>query len=286
MRERSFKSFAKINISLAVTEHRSDGYHELDSIMVPIELHDSIIISGLNTAHDHFITVDDFECKLGHFNLVGNCIDALGKKYKFNNKFRVYIHKNIPMQAGLGGGSSNAACTMKAVTEMLKLNVTSEEIIKLATPFGADIPFFVDCKPARANGIGEKLTPIEIKNDYYVVLVKPKAGCSTKEIFALVDSKPYKKVDIDNVVKALKEGDDDLLAKSMGNSLEDAAIELVPEIKSIKEMLYEHGFKIVGMSGSGSTVFALTQDKSFAKKVAVELENKTDYFVEFTKIIK
>lgn len=286
MKEKSFKSFAKINISLCVKEHRKDGYHELDSIMVPIELHDSLIISSLSVAHDHFITVDDFESNLGHFNLVGNCIDALAKEFKFNNKFRVYIHKNIPMQAGLGGGSSNAAFTMKAVCQMLKINASNEQLIKIATPLGADIPFFIEAKPARANGIGEKLSPIEIKNDYYVVLVKPKAGCSTKEIFALLDSKQYKQVDIDNVVKALKEGDDELLAASMGNSLEEAAIQLVPEIKQIEETLRNKGIKIVGMTGSGSTVFGLSTDRALIKNVALELEDTTDYFVEYTKIIK
>ena len=284
MSTRSVKSFAKINISLRVVSKRSDGYHELDSLMLPIELHDSIIISNLPGSLDNFVTVDDFSNGVSHYNVAAGAIDTLAKKYGFSNKFRVYIHKVIPMQAGLGGGSSNAAFTLKAVNSMLKLNASDEELMELAAPLGADIPFFIKCQPSRAKGIGEKLEPLEIKNNYYCLIVKPTCGCSTKEVFAIADKSEYKPVDIDTVVKALKEGDDDLLAESIGNSLEDAAISLVPEIKQIKDTLKAAGLKIVLMSGSGSTVFALSTDQSLIKKVAKQLEDK--YLVEVTKVIK
>lgn len=280
---KSIKSFAKINISLDVVSKKSNGYHELDSVMLPIELHDSIIIEPLYKSNDNFVTVDDFSNGLVHYNLATSAIESLAKKYGFTTKFRVYIHKNIPMQAGLGGGSSNAAFTLKAVNEMLKLNASEQELIELATPLGADIPFFIPCVPSRCNGIGEELHPIEVKNNYHVLLVKPNVGCSTKEVFAIADSLPYKHVKVDNVIKALKEGDDDLLAASIGNSLEEAAIKLVPEIQQIKQTLFDRGFKIVLMSGSGSTVFALSTDSSLIKKVAKELDDH--YFVEVTKVI-
>ena len=284
MGTRSIKSYAKINISLRIVSKRADGYHELDSVMVPIELHDSIIISTLKNSGDNFVTVDDFSNGLIHYNLASTGINALAKKYGFSTKFRVYIHKVIPMQAGLGGGSSNAAFTMKAVNSMLKLNASDEEIIELAAPLGADIPFFVKCVPARCKGIGEIMEPIEIKNNYSVLIVKPANGCSTKEVFAIADKKDYVPVDIDTVIKALKEGDDDLLASVVGNSLEEAATSLVPEIKQIKEALKAAGFKIVLMSGSGSTVFALSTDTALVKKVARSLEDK--YTVEVTRVIK
>ena len=189
MSTKSVKSFAKINVSLRVVSKRSDGYHELDSLMLPIELHDSIIISTLKNSYDNFVTVDDFSNGLIHYNLASSAINALSKKYGFSTKFRVYIHKVIPMQAGLGGGSSNAAFTMKAVCSMLKLNPTDEELMELAAPLGADIPFFIRCLPARAHGIGEILEPLEIKNNYYCLIVKPTSGCSTKEVFAIADKK-------------------------------------------------------------------------------------------------
>lgn len=284
MATKSVKSYAKINVSLRVVSKRSDGYHELDSLMLPIELHDSLIISTLKNSYDNFVTIDDFSNGLIHYNLASSSIQALAKKYGFDTKFRVYIHKVIPMQAGLGGGSSNAAFTLKTVNQMLKLGATDEELMELAAPLGADIPFFIKCEPSRAKGIGEKLQPLEIKNNYHCLIVKPTTGCSTKEVFAIADKEPYKAVDIDTVVKALKEGDDDLLAESMGNSLEDAAMSLVPEIKQIKEALRNMGLKIVMMSGSGSAVFALSTDASLIKKAAKQLEDK--YLVEITKVIK
>ena len=284
MSTKSIKSFAKINISLRVVSKRNDGYHELDSVMLPIELHDSLIISTLKNSDDNFVTVDDFSNGLIHYNLATLSINELAKKYHFDTKFRVYIHKVIPMQAGLGGGSSNAAFTLKAVNTMLNLGATEDELIELATPLGADIPFFIRCKPSRCKGIGEIMEPIEVKNNYYCLIVKPTEGCSTKEVFAIADKEPYEPVDIDNVIKALKDGDDDLLAASIGNSLEKAAMQLVPEIKQIKETLKNFGFKIVLMSGSGSTVFALSTDATLIKKAARQLEDK--YFVEETRVIK
>ena len=281
---KSVKSYAKINISLDVVRKREDGYHELDSIMLPIELHDSLIIETLKKSEDNFVTVDDFSNGLVHYNLASTAIDAMSKKYGFNTKFRVYIHKVIPMQAGLGGGSSNAAFTMKAVNQILNLGASEEDLIELATPLGADIPFFISCVPARCRGIGEKITPVEIKNNYYILLVKPNVGCSTKEVFALADKEEYKHPDIETVLKALKEGDDDLLAASIGNSLEEAAIKVVPEIAQLKEMLKQRGLKIVLMSGSGSTVFALSTNQKELKQIAKELEDH--YFVEVCKVLK
>ena len=284
MATRSVKSYAKINISLRVVSKRNDGYHELDSLMLPIELHDSILITPLKGEYDNFVTVDDFTNGLIHYNLATRGINALAKKYGFSTKFRVYIHKVIPMQAGLGGGSSNAAFTMKTVSSMLKLNTNDEELTELAAPLGADIPFFIKCQPSRCHGIGEILEPLEVKNNYACLIVKPTQGCSTKEVFAIADKEPYKPVDIDTVVKALKEGDDDLLAESIGNSLEDAAMSLVPEIAQIKEALKSMGLKIVMMSGSGSAVFALSTDQILIKKAAKQLEDK--YTVEVTKVLK
>ena len=271
MSTRSVKSYAKINISLRIVSKREDGYHELDSVMVPIELHDSIIISTLKNSGDNFVTVDDFSNGLVHYNLATEGINALAKRYGFSTKFRVYIHKVIPMQAGLGGGSSNAAFTMKAVNQMLKLNASDEELIDMAKTFGADIPFFVKCAPARCHGIGDIMEPIEIKNNYSVLIVKPASGCSTKEVFAIADKKDYNYVDIDNVVKALKEGDDDLLAPSIGNSLEEAASTLVPEIKQIKETLKAAGFKPLPAKSGASSFSVISLPFTVAKTVAFRL---------------
>ena len=284
MKNLHIRSFAKINISLNITKKREDGFHEIDSIMLPISLHDSLVVSKLKNTTDNFVTVDDFSIGSFSYNLATFSIEKLQSIYHFNDKFRILIHKVIPIQAGLGGGSSNAAFTMKAVNSMLKLGASDEELIDLGKTLGCDIPFFIKCKPARVQGVGEVLTPINVKNNYYVLIVKPELGCSTKEVYALSDSMELKTCNLDNVIKALEEGDDNLLADSIGNSLQEPAIKMVPAIQGILDDLKSHGLKIAQVTGSGSAVFALSTDKKALIKVLKELENK--YEVEIAKVIK
>ena len=210
--------------------------------------------------------------------------DSLSDKYGFKNRYRVLIHKVIPIKAGLGGGSSNAAAIMKALNKTLKLNISDEELMNIGLTLGADVPFFVKCVPARCRGIGEQIEPITIKNNYYVLIVKPNEGLATKKVFDKADELKLSVGNIDDVVDALASGDDEKLAKSMHNSLESAAISMLPEIKEIKNYLIDRGLKLVQMTGSGSAVFALSQDKKILKKIERELEDK--YIVELTKILK
>ena len=284
MKNITVQSYAKINIGLDVVESRDDGYHNLDMVMVPIQFHDTLLIKEIKNKPDNYVTMDDYSLMVFKHNLAAYAVDELAEKYSFPNKYRIMIHKLIPIKSGLGGGSSNAANTLKAVNTMLKLGATEEELEGIAKKIGADVPFFIKNRPARCKGIGEKMEPINIKNDYYVLLVKPKQGCATKDIFKLCDSKPRKHVNIDNVVKALEEGDDDLLAESLDNYLEDYAVELVPQIGEIKNKLKELGLKIVSMTGSGSCVYALSTNKKELKKAAAVME--PHYFTELTKILK
>ncbi len=284
MKSLHIRSYAKINLCLNITGKREDGFHELDMIMLPISLHDSLIVSKLSKSIDNFVTVDDFSIGSFKYNLATFAIDKLQSVYHFDEKFRILIHKVIPIQAGLGGGSSNAACTMKAVNALLNLGASEEQLMEYGKELGADIPFFVKCKPARCRGIGEIIDPIEIKNNYYVLLVKPEMGCSTREVYQAADTMDLAVCDMDKVLKALAEGDDDLLAESIANSLQAPAISLVPTIQGIIDELKDSGLKIVQMTGSGSAVFALSTDKKLLKKVLKKFENK--YQVELAKVLK
>lgn len=278
------KSYAKINIVLNVLGKQEDGYHQLDMVMLPLQLHDSILLSSIKGAPDNYVTIDDFSLGDIQYNLATFAIDSLQKKYGFDNKFRVFIHKVLPIQAGLGGGSSNAAATMLGVNKYLKLGMTEQDFIDVGKKLGADVPFFTKNIPARCQGIGEIITPITVKNDYYVILVKPKEGCSTKEIYGMADEMQIQTYDVETVIKALEEGDDELLAKSIGNSLEPAGIKKVSEVQIIKNKLKEHGLSIVMMSGSGSVVFGMSTNKKLIKKIGLELED--EYRVEITKVLK
>ena len=285
MKKVLIKSYAKINIALNVNGKTSDGYHDLDMIMVPINMHDSILMNVLDHRKTDSITVDDYSCRFGGHNLASLVIDELRKRHHFKEMFRVDIHKVIPIQAGFGGGSSNAAATMKGVDQLLNLNLSKEEMLEIALKIGSDVPFFVENKPMRCKGRGEIMTPIFIKNNYYVVLTKPTAGCSTKDIYAKCDELVLKTCNMDLVQKALQEGDDDLLAENVDNSLYEPALFYVPEIKEIIATMKENGAKVALMTGSGSGTFCLTSDKKLAKKIYKALEKK-GYDAELTEVIK
>ena len=179
MKTLHLRSHAKINLCLNITGKRKDGYHDLDMIVLPISLHDSLIESKLATAKYNFVTVDDFSTGIVGHNLATLAIEALQKIYKFNQKFSVFIHKVIPIQAGLGGGSSNAAVTLKAINRLLKLQASDEQLMDIGKTIGSDIPFFIKNVPARCQGIGDIISPITVKNKYFVLIVKPEVGCPT-----------------------------------------------------------------------------------------------------------
>ena len=284
MKNLLLKSYAKINICLNVVGKREDGYHELDMIILPLKLHDSILFTELKNARDHFVTIDDFSLGLFKYNIATATIEKMQKKYQFPQKFRITIHKNIPMQSGLGGGSSNAGAVINATNEYCKLNMTDEEKVDIATGLGADVPFFVFNKPARCRGIGEKLDFINVKNDYYALIVKPTQGCSTQQVYEVSDTMDLPVGDVEKVKEALETGNDDLLAESIFNALEAPAISIVPEIQVIKNKLYAAGLRIVQMTGSGSSVFALSTDRKLIRDAAKMLEDQ--YLVEETKILK
>lgn len=277
------RSHAKINIALNILDKRPDGYHSIDSVMVPLELHDSLIVAE-HFKSENFVTIDNFSLHFSDYNIATSALDAIIEKCKIDKRFRVIIHKVIPIKAGMGGGSSNAAAVLVGLNKKLKLGLTDEELIQIGVKLGADVPFFIKNVPARCTGVGEIISPISIKNDYYVLIVKPSKGLATKAVFEKADELTLTTGNIEDVIDALATGDDDKLANSIHNSLEAAAISLLPDIQEIKNYLKSKGLNIVQMTGSGSAVFALSKDKKLLRKIEAELEDK--YIVELTKILK
>ena len=264
------KAHAKINIALNVLGKDDKGYHQLDMVNLPLELHDSIEIAVLPNSTDSFITCDDIEVEDIKYNLIIIAIAKAREKYKFKQQFTVHVYKEIPISAGLAGGSANAAAVLNALFQLLKIHPTYEEKIELAKSIGADVPYCLFNIPARVRGIGEIIEPIKIKKVYQVLIVKPLKGLSTKNVFDRADSMELENGDNDNVIAALAKGDDELLAKSVHNALEKPSFSMLPEIEKIKKSLLQDGLKTVLMSGSGSSVIALDDD---AKKLA-KLEKK------------
>jgi len=279
------KAYAKINIALDVLRKQDDGFHELDMVMAPLDLHDSIEISLVPPSFDTLVTCDSFDLTTGEYNLCTIAVNKMREFYKFKEKFRIHIHKRIPMSAGFGGGSSDAAATIHGIIKLLKLQTKESDIIALCRSIGSDVPYFYRLLPSRVQGTGEILTPIIIKNHYYVLIVKPVEGLSTKEVFARYDQMSGEKHDIMPVIEALTSGDDAKLKESMFNALEPAAISLCPEVAEIKQKLTADGVELVSMSGSGSAVFALDKRLNKLEKLAKKYIN-LGYIVLLTEIKK
>jgi 4-diphosphocytidyl-2-C-methyl-D-erythritol kinase len=275
------KSYAKINVSLRVLSKRPDSYHELEMVNLPLDLHDVIEISRMPGASDTYITCDDLALQKTRNNLCSKAVDAMREAYHFKDNFTISIHKEIPFAAGLGGGSSNAAAVMMALVDLCHLPNDPIRLNQIGQSIGADVPFFIANKPALVKGIGEKIELIPVKKKYNCLIVKPQAGLSTTDVFSVCDSFERSKIETLHVLDALKNGDDALLAESIGNDLFIPAKSLLPEVGSVVDNLKKDGFSLVSMSGSGSSVFALSDDLKKLKEAQKKYE-KLGYIVRLT----
>jgi len=275
------KAYAKINVGLDVVSKRDDGYHELSMVMLPIELYDLIDIEPALEA--------SFRCTPPYSirpekNTLLKAIEVCREAHPFESQFRIHLHKMIPSQAGLGGGSSDAAAVINYLDDYFKWNLSDEEKIGLAVKVGADVPFCLFNKPAIVSGIGEKLDFFTMKKPLNLVLIQPHKGVSTKLAFKDLDIPNLVHPKIGDIALALKDGNELALYESMGNSLEDKAISLVPEIELIKKELLDYGLEYSMMTGSGSVVMGFSQDEGLLHRAVKDL--KSHYrFVRLTKVL-
>lgn len=275
-------AYAKINVGLDVVRKMENGYHELNMIMAPINIYDTIDISFSPTmevtSNLRFIPTDER-------NSVVKVINRLRDIYHFEDQFKIHMEKHVPTQAGLGGGSSDAAAVLQVLNAVLNLNMNEEEMLEFATGIGADVPFFLKRTCCYVEGIGEKLTPFKLNCPFYMLLVKPKMGVSTKLAFEMLDFETLEHPDILHIREALETNNYPLLLNSLGNSLEQTAVQLVPEIAKLKEDLVTFGFDAAVMSGSGSTVIAFTRDRMLLEN-GFQKFRQSYRFVKKTQIIE
>lgn len=268
------KAYAKINLTLDVVKKREDGYHELDMIMVPITLHDVLRVS--------FSEEDEIICGVHQFpndesNTIYKAMLLMRQEYGITQHFKVEVEKNIPMQAGLAGGSANGAAMLRAIEEMCELDISQEKMLEIGKRIGADVPFCLVNTCARVQGIGEKIKPFVMACDFHILLVKPVEGVSTKEAFAGIDFASCVHPHVEITEKALIEGDYEAFITSIGNTLEQSAMQITPEIQMIKEDLEKEGFDVVLMSGSGSCVFAISKEEEKIEEAIEKLQWKYEF---------
>lgn len=273
------RAYAKINLALDVFNVREDGYHDIKSIMVPINFYDELEICK---SLDIEFTCNRAYIKYNESNSIAKMISVIKDRYDINDNFRINLRKFIPTQAGLGGGTSDAAATLRILKKMYRLNLSKEEERDICLKVGADVLFNYYNRAAVVEGIGDIITPFNIKNIYHVLLVKPYKGVSTKEAYDNLNMEICDHPDIDKLKNTLENGlsIDGLL----GNSLEQPSLILNKDVKIIKDLLIENSATNVLMSGSGSTVFAISENKEEIERLN-DLVKEKRYFTRLTYTI-
>ncbi len=272
--KKRIKSNAKINIGLDVVRKREDGYHELDMIMVPIDLYDIIDVEISDEPGELSISTNKKEIPVDSSNIMAKVYNKFYEKSGIEKKkMSIYLEKNIPFSAGLGGGSGNGAEIIKFLNSYHGNRFSEEELINMTMNIGADIPFFIVNKSARVKGIGEKIEIIENNSDFRIILVKPNFGINTKYAYSLVaDLKEKKRVNIEEIVVGLKNRDISKIENNIENSIWQAVREKDENVINFEKILKQEKEKFY-MSGSGSCYFIIV-NKEISEEIYLKMVEK------------
>jgi 4-diphosphocytidyl-2-C-methyl-D-erythritol kinase len=268
---------AKINLFLKVTGKRPDGFHELESLFAFLDLADEFEVEKsdkfkleITGEFGNFVNLED--------NLFTKILDFFAREFSISKNLHIKIKKNIPVGAGLGGGSSNAAYFMKALNEIFSLNLSKEKLQEISLNFGSDIAFFFEGKASIVKGRGEVIENFPEFKAITALLINPRIHLATKEVFQKFDGNFSKEIPTENLLK--KDIFD--LIKDFSNDLEKPAISIVPTIFEILEKLKNSGAKIAKMSGSGATCFGIFADE---KKLDEAAKSFPEFFVKKVRIL-
>ncbi|RTE08102.1 4-(cytidine 5'-diphospho)-2-C-methyl-D-erythritol kinase [Paenibacillus whitsoniae] len=261
------KAPAKINLSLDVLHKRTDGYHEVEMVMTMVDLADRIEMQELER-DTIIISSQAGYIPLDEKNLAFQAARLIKDRYDVKNGVYIHLDKRIPVAAGLAGGSSDAAATLRGLNRLWNLGISMEELQVLGAELGSDVPFCVTGGTALATGRGEKLQPIASPPQCWVVLAKPPINVSTSEIYGKLNANGIKQhPSTADVLAAIRDKQFDRLCGSLGNVLEEVTLELYPEVRHLKECMQRLGADGVLMSGSGPTVFGLVSKEAKVARI-------------------
>jgi 4-diphosphocytidyl-2-C-methyl-D-erythritol kinase len=261
------KAPAKINLSLDVLRKRDDGYHEVEMIMTMVDLADRIEMQEL-PRDTIIISSQAGYIPLDEKNLAFQAAKLIKERYEVKKGVYIHLDKKIPVAAGLAGGSSDAAATLRGLNRLWGLGITAEELKELGAELGSDVPFCVMGGTAVARGRGEKLEPIGAPPQCWVVLAKPPINVSTSEIYGKLNASeiPHHP-SIPAMLDAIRRKDFEAMCANLGNVLEEVTLKLYPEVHHVKECMLKLGADGVLMSGSGPTVFGLVAKEAKVSRI-------------------
>ncbi|SEU06699.1 4-diphosphocytidyl-2-C-methyl-D-erythritol kinase [Salinibacillus kushneri] len=260
------KAPAKINLTLDVLHKREDGYHEVEMIMTTVDLFDQIQITELeeNTiliqSEKRFVP-DDYR------NLAYQAAEKVKDKFNITKGVQISIYKQIPVAAGLAGGSSDAAAVLRGLNQLWDLHLSQEQLAEMGAEIGSDVAFCVYGGTALATGRGEKIKPLPSPPNCWVVLAKPSIGISTRTIYEKLTADHMNNVNTNDMIQAIKDRHYPTVCQRLANVLEAVTMDTHPEVKWMKYQMLKSGADNVLMSGSGPTIFGLTQKESRAERI-------------------
>jgi 4-diphosphocytidyl-2-C-methyl-D-erythritol kinase len=267
----TLRAFAKINLSLRVIGKRPDGYHEIRTVFQTIGLHDSLSFAAIDTPHI-ILSCDDRRVPPGAENIVCRAASALQQRFGSSRGAYIRLEKKIPTEAGLGGGSSDAAATLVALSHLWRTNATEDDLREVAVGLGADVPFFLRGGAALGTGIGTELAELADGTDKFLLVLKPNAGISTAAAYRALNARSLTSAEAKTILSSSQGNEffDNLDSEVLQNDFEAAIFGLEPEIKRAKAALIKAGARAALLAGSGSAVFGVF-DNSDAQECAIQV---------------
>ncbi|MDW0118682.1 4-(cytidine 5'-diphospho)-2-C-methyl-D-erythritol kinase [Sporosarcina thermotolerans] len=260
------KAPAKINLTLDVLHKRDDGFHEVEMIMTTVDLADQV---WLRPAHDGLITIKVSEQFVPNDrkNLAYQAADLLRRQFKIREGVEITLNKKIPVAAGLAGGSSDAAATLRGLNRLWNLRLSVDELADIGAKIGSDVSFCVHGGTALAKGRGEKIQHLPAPPNCWVILAKPAISVSTADIYKNLDLSSIKHPDTAGMLDALNSGDYNKMCSTLGNVLEPVTMNLHPQVVILKKKMEQFGADAVLMSGSGPTVFGFVRQEARVSRI-------------------
>ncbi len=279
------RSYAKINLTLDVLGKRGDGYHELATIMQMVDLYDTLCLTLLN---ENRVQIVSTQPELNsENNLAVRAAQAIRKHFSLRQGVSIELDKHIPMAAGLGGGSSNAAAVLLALRQWWRLPISSEDMLALATSLGSDVPFFLTQGLSLCKGRGELMTPLPAywpASMRWLLLVKPAISVSTADVFRHLPKSDYTDGVHTQAVYTVLLAKGEPLREDVHNGLERGVLERYPEVAQAREAMLSAGAPFARLSGSGPTLFAPFAELASASQARQRLQ-KQGYEVYLTRAI-
>ncbi|HEV8587699.1 MAG TPA: 4-(cytidine 5'-diphospho)-2-C-methyl-D-erythritol kinase [Pyrinomonadaceae bacterium] len=268
-------AFAKINWSLHIFGRRADGYHEIDTVLQTVSLHDTITFETTENS-DIRLWCDDHSIPTDESNLVWRATAALRDRYSVKPGVKIRLEKRIPSEAGLGGGSSDAAVTLIALAHLWEIELSADGLLEIAENLGSDVPFFLHGGAARATGRGSVIEPLNNSPETYVLIIKPNLSVATAKAYRMLNRAALTTSDSKPILFRSQASDvsDFSDQNALQNDFEPVVFQLEPEIERAKNALLKSGASAALMAGSGSAVFGIFENQDAQERAiqAIELE--------------